>query len=214
MDRASYWERMYTLREPDDVGWYEEVPRVSMRRVGAAIAAGAESVIDIGGGASKLVDLLLDLGVPRVAVLDISASGLEVAKRRLGPRARDVEWIVADVTRVDDVGRFDVWHDRAVFHFLTDAADRARYVRLAERTLAPGGIAVMATFAPDGPERCSGLPVCRYAPEDLADQCGPGFLLVDSERYVHTTPRGVEQPFAYSTFRRLSPDRELDAASR
>lgn len=209
----AHWERIYTTRAPDEVGWYEPVPGVSLRRVGDAIEAGARSVIDIGGGASSLVDRLLDLGVPRIAVLDISSAGMEVARERLGERAGRVEWIVGDVTALEDVGRFDVWHDRAVFHFLTDPADRARYVSLAERTVNPGGVAVMATFAPDGPERCSGLPVCRYGPDQLAEQCGPGFELLDSERYVHTTPRGVEQRFVYATFRRRAQDGGLARAS-
>ena len=165
---------------------------------------GAESVIDIGGGASSLVDELLDLGVKRVAVLDISEAGLAVSKRRLGSRARLVEWIVGDVTTVEAVGRFDVWHDRAVFHFLIDEEDRRRYVRLAERTIQPGGTAVMATFAWDGPERCSGLEVRRYDAGQLAEQCGSGFELTQSERYVHTTPSGSHQNFLFATFHRIA----------
>ncbi|MEX2457505.1 MAG: class I SAM-dependent methyltransferase [Actinomycetota bacterium] len=213
MDRTEHWETLYTTRDDTRVGWFEPVPTVSLRRIREAVEAGARSLIDVGGGSSRLVDHVLELGLDRVAVLDVAEHGLEIARKRLGERGRAVEWIVADVTEVDDVGRFDIWHDRAVFHFLTSDEERARYVALAERTVRPGGFAVMATFAADGPEQCSGLPVCRYDPAELARQCGPNFELLDSERYVHTTPRGVEQRFAYSTFRRLAPDRELVGAS-
>ena len=127
---------------------------------------------------------------------------MAVSKRRLGRRARFVEWILGDVTTVEDIGQFDVWHDRAVFHFLITDADRRHYVRLAERSLSPGGTAVMATFASDGPDRCSGLEVRRYDPGRLAEQCGPCFELVQSGRHVHVTPRSDRQAFLYATFRR------------
>ena len=163
---------------------------------------GARSVIDVGGGASFLVDHLLDLGLHRVAVLDISEAGLDVAKERLGERASEVEWIVGDVTELEDVGVFDVWHDRAVFHFLLDPDARHRYVALTERAVGPGGAAVIATFALDGPERCSGLPVHRFGPAELAQECGPSWHLTHTERHLHTTPGGVEQRFIYATFKR------------
>jgi 2-polyprenyl-3-methyl-5-hydroxy-6-metoxy-1,4-benzoquinol methylase len=180
---------------------------VSLRKLKEAMRHGARSLIDVGGGASTLVDYLVDLGLSRLAVLDISQRGLEVAKERLGNRADGVQWIVADVTKATGLGRFDVWHDRAVFHFLTDPADRARYVGLCERTVTPGGVAVVATFALDGPEMCSGLPVHRYDASGLADECGPKFDLLDSERHVHLTPKGVAQPFVYASFRRTADDR-------
>jgi len=195
-------QRLYTTRDPTRVGWYEPVPEMSRRHVLAAIAAGARSVIDVGGGASSLVDHLLDEGVERVAVVDIAEAGIDVARGRLGRRASQVGWIVGDVTELDDVGRFDVWHDRAVFHFLVDPSARERYVGLSKRTVAPGGVAIMATFASDGPERCSGLPVQRYDPDGLARECGPGWRLAASERHVHNTPGGVEQRYLYCTFDR------------
>jgi SAM-dependent methyltransferase len=209
MAEASYWDDIYKSRAPDDVGWYEPDPVLSRTLVGELISAGATSVIDVGGGASSLVDYLLGSGVKRITVLDVSGAGLEIAKRRLGERANLVEWIVGDVTAADDVGQFDVWHDRAVFHFLTEDASRRRYVRLAERTVRPGGTAVMATFASDGPERCSGLAVRRYGARQLASECGPGFELAASERHVHTTPRGVPQNFLYSVFHRVPTDTQL-----
>jgi 2-polyprenyl-3-methyl-5-hydroxy-6-metoxy-1,4-benzoquinol methylase len=202
MDGRERWERIYASRSPDEVSWYEPVPAISRTLIAEAVAKGAESVIDIGGGASSLVDHVLDLGVERVAVLDISESALGMSKRRLGSRASSVEWIVGDVTVLDDLGRFDVWHDRAVFHFLTDEEDRRHYVRLAERTVRPDGTAVMATFASDGPERCSGLEVRRYDSAQLAAQCGAGFELSQTQRHVHMTPGSVRQNFLYATFRR------------
>ena len=201
--KPEHWEHIYVSRSPDDVSWYERVPITSLKFVVEALEDGAESVIDVGGGASRLVDHLLDLGLKRVSVLDISGSGLAISKRRLGGRAEQVDWIVGDVTKIADLGRFDVWHDRAVFHFLTGEEDRRRYVRLAERTLGPGGTAIMATFASDGPERCSGLDVRRYEVAELVEQCGRGFELVASERQQHVTPAGVAQSFLYATFHRV-----------
>lgn len=203
MSQRGHWEEIYTSRSPAEVSWYEPVPFMSRKLVVEALEEGAESVIDIGGGASSLVDELLDLGVKRVAVLDISEAGLAVSKRRLGDRAHLVEWILGDVTSIEGVGRFDVWHDRAVFHFLTDDEDRHHYVRLAEQTLKLGGTAIMAPFAWDGPERCSGLEVHRYDAGQLAEQCGLGFQLTHSERYVHTTPSGAHQNFLFATFHRV-----------
>ena len=195
-------QNVYLTRPTDDVGWYEPDPVMSRRSVVEAVRAGAQSVIDVGGGASSLVDHLLDLDLQRIAVLDVAEAGMDVSRRRLGDRAKRVEWIVGDVTTLSDVGRFDVWHDRAVFHFLVEPEDRAAYVRLAERTLGPGGTLFIATFAPDGPGRCSGLPVCRYDGDLLAQALGPGFRVAATERYTHTTPRGVDQRFVYATFTR------------
>jgi len=203
MGPRDHWQRIYTTRAPTQVGWYEPDPATSRRLVLDAVAAGAESVIDVGGGASLLVDHLLDHGVERVAVVDISEAGVDTARQRLGRRASRVEWIVGDVTTLEHLGRFDVWHDRAVFHFLLDRDARRRYVRSSEQTVGPGGRAIMATFAPEGPERCSGLPVLRYDADELARECGSGWRLTGSEPQVHTTPAGVEQRFVYATFARV-----------
>lgn len=207
MDSAGHWANIYSTRSPADVSWYEPTPVVSLGRVREAIANGARSLIDVGGGASTLVDHLVGLDLARLVVLDVSERALEIAKARLGRAAGRVEWVVADITGVGDLGSFDLWHDRAVLHFLTDRADCDRYVSLCERTVTPGGVAVVAAFAPDGPETCSGLPVRRYDASGLADRCGPRFELIDSRRYVHTTPTGVRQPFVYASFRRLAEDR-------
>jgi SAM-dependent methyltransferase len=204
MDRTEHWDRIYERRSPGEVSWYERTPTISMRRVRQAVAGGARSLLDVGGGASTLVDEVLELGLHRIAVLDVSKRALDTSRERLGLRADRVEWIVGDVTAIDDVGMFDIWHDRAVFHFLTDPFDQERYVSLCERTVAPAGIAIVATFAPEGPEMCSGLTVQRYDTSALAERCGPRFELLDSERYVHLTPHGVEQRFLYASFRRAS----------
>lgn len=200
---ADHWQSVYLTRAPDEVGWYEPDPVVSRRLVAEAFERGARSVIDVGGGASALVDHMLDIGIRHIAVIDVAEAGLAIAKLRLGDRAAGVEWIVGDITAVTDLGQFDVWHDRAVFHFLTDAGERDRYVRLAADTIRPGGTAYVATFAPDGPERCSGLPVCRYDEDEIARAFGAPFRLVGSERHTHTTPRGESQQFSYVTLARV-----------
>lgn len=204
MGTGEHWQHTYLTRDATRVGWYESAPEASMRLVMAAVAGGARSVIDVGGGAASLVDHLLDEGLDRLAVLDISSAGIDIARARLGRRAAEVEWIVGDVTTLDGLGRFGVWHDRAVFHFLLEPVARARYVAQSERTVEPGGAAVMATFGPDGPERCSGLPVHRYDPTELARACGPSWQLRESERHTHITPGGIEQRYVYCTFERVS----------
>lgn len=200
---ASAWDWIYATREMTGVGWYEPDPFNSRELVEAAIARGGRSIIDVGGGASWLVDHLLELDLERIAVLDISEAALALAGHRLGDRAGRIEWIVGDASDLDQVGTFDIWHDRAAFHFLLEPAARRRYADLARRTVPDGGTVMVATFADDGPERCSGMPVQRYDPEALAAELGDGFQLVDSRRYLHHTPTGFPQQFQYSTFRRV-----------
>ena len=204
MSTSEHWQRIYTKRPATEVGWYEPDPAISRRLVSTAVTEGATSVIDVGGGASYLVDYLLEGGIERIAVLDISEAALDIARERLGHRAEGVEWLVGDVTAIPEVGTFDVWHDRAVFHFLLESEDRRRYIELAERSVAPGGSAIVATFSHDGPEKCSGLPVHRWEPSELADELGPGWQLLTSERHAHTTPGGKDQAYVYCHFRRLA----------
>lgn len=203
---SNQWDWIYATRDLNAVGWYEADPSTSRELVAAAVTRGARSVIDVGGGGSRLADHLVDLGLDKVAVLDISAAGLAVAKHRLGARAGSIEWIVGDLAEIPDVGTFDVWHDRAAFHFLLDDASRRNYARLAARTVAIGGVAIIATFAENGPERCSGLPVRRYEPAALALELGEGFRLAESRRYLHHTPAGVPQAFQYSILERVDAD--------
>jgi len=187
-DRKEHWERVYSTKGGTGVSWYQREPHLSLEFIRAVAPTTGGRVIDIGGGASVLVDRLLDLAFEKIAVLDISETALGEARARLGMRAGRVEWIVADVTEAQDVGRFDVWHDRAVFHFLTEAADRRKYSELARRTVPEGGHLIVATFAEDGPPNCSGLNVCRYNADSLGCAIGPGFRLVRAAREVHTTP--------------------------
>ena len=159
-------------------------------------------MIDIGGGDSRLADHLLARGLTCLTVLDVSPVALARAKVRLGPQARIVNWLEADVTSTWHVDPVDIWHDRAIFHFLTNAADRARYVDRLRDTVKPAGGAIIASFASDGPTRCSGLPVMRYSPESLAAELGPGFAMVEAVHEEHQTPGGIRQSFCYARFHR------------
>lgn len=203
MDRKSHWEQIYGSREPTDVSWYQ--PRL-LRSLELVLACGLSldaRIIDVGGGAATLVDDLLTLGFHRLTVLDISGAAIARARERLGARAEAVQWIEADVTHATlPAAAFDLWHDRAVFHFLTDAADRLRYRERLATALAPGGHAVIATFGPQGPERCSGLEIVRYDVPALAEALGDAFVPVESRTETHYTPAGKPQQFVYGVFRR------------
>jgi SAM-dependent methyltransferase len=202
MDRKSHWERVYAARSPAEVSWFQAHPALSLELIEEAAPHRDARILDVGGGASVLVDCLLEAGYRRLAVLDISAAALQHARARLGVRAEAVEWHEADVTAFSPPHTFDLWHDRAVFHFLTERADRARYVAALTRALSPGGHIVIATFAPDGPPQCSGLDVVRYEPAALAAELGPGFALCTSRSEIHLTPAGNTQHFHYCLFRR------------
>jgi SAM-dependent methyltransferase len=202
MSRQAHWENIYAIKTGAQVSWTQADPRISLSLIREVAPSGR--VIDVGGGTSLLCDRLLEAGYS-VSVLDISATALERARARLGPRAENVRWIVADVTGNPDLGTYDLWHDRAVFHFLTEPADRAAYVSLLERSLEIGGHAIIATFAPDGPEKCSGLPVQRYDGPAVAAALGATFELIKSVPEIHLTPMGKGQSFQYSLLRRVTP---------
>jgi SAM-dependent methyltransferase len=202
--RQAHWEGVYTKKGENEVSWFQENPAPSLELIAHVGATPASAIIDVGGGASRLVDHLVDRGFEDVTVLDLSEAALEAAKSRLGGRAARVHWIVADATVWEPPRGYDVWHDRAAFHFLTDDCDRAAYVARLERALKVGGCAIIATFALDGPERCSGLPVMRYDPASLGQTLGRTFELVDARRHVHATPWGTEQSFQFSLFRHCS----------
>ena len=201
-DLKTHWEHVYSTKAETGVSWYQDKPHLSLELIGAVAPAEGGRIIDVGGGASVLVDRLLDLPFGQIAVLDISETALAKARARLGARAERVRWVVADVTEGPELGTFDVWHDRAVFHFLTDPADRRSYVELARKTVPEGGHLVIATFADDGPKQCSNLDVCRYNARSVASELGEGFSLVREARETHTTPWGSTQPFFYGVFRR------------
>lgn len=204
MEPKAHWEHVYATKLPDSVSWFQQHADRSLRLIRQTGIPSSAAVIDVGGGASTLVDDLLDDGYSSITVLDLSAAALAAAKQRLGPRADRVTWIEADITAASlPVHAFDVWHDRAVFHFLTEPAQRAAYLRTLLGALKPGGHVVIATFAEDGPTRCSGLPVVRYSADQLHAELGPEFELLAQEREQHRTPSGSMQNFVYCCLRKL-----------
>lgn len=200
MDTRQHWEDVYSERREDQVSWFQERPEQSLELINASVPR-SSSLIDVGGGTSRLVDRLLDAGYEDITVLDIAESALAQAKRRLGAASAKVSWTLADITRWMPERRYDLWHDRAVFHFLTEPGERAAYVRAMQAALKRDGISIIGTFAPDGPERCSGLPVVRYSPESLAAELGRAFTLLDWRLKAHATPSGAVQHFQFSRFR-------------
>ncbi|MBX6315300.1 MAG: class I SAM-dependent methyltransferase [Isosphaeraceae bacterium] len=205
MDRKAHWEQVYEAKDPTEVSWYQPHLRISLDMIERTGVGRGGAIIDVGGGTSSLVDDLLPSGYEHVTVLDISEKALVEARARLGARAEDVTWIEGDMTRVALPGRaYDLWHDRAVFHFLIDAADRWAYVEAMRRTLKSGGHVIIATFGPAGPTRCSGLPVDRYGPDDLARPFGEDFRLLEARSEAHRTPAGRVQQFTYAHFQEMS----------
>lgn len=199
----SHWEHVYETKAPDAVSWYAPHLGESLSYIQRTGVPPTASIIDIGGGESTLVDDLLDAGYTGVTVLDISEKALDVCRSRLGARSDAATWLAADVLDHPFAAQsVDVWHDRAVFHFLTDELQRLRYVEQVVRTLRPGGYAIVGTFGPQGPEQCSGLPVARYSSDGLHDEFGPRFRLLDHSMSLHTTPWGSTQQFVYCYCRR------------
>jgi SAM-dependent methyltransferase len=202
VSRQNHWEGVYTTKDENQVSWFQETPAPSLELIELVGAMRNSAVIDIGGGASRLADCLVSRGYEDVTVLDLSAAALASAQSRMAARAKQVTWIAADVTAWEPSRSYDVWHDRAAFHFLDQANDQTAYVAGLRRALRPGGHAIIGTFAPDGPERCSGLIVSRYDAGSLAAKLGRGFELIDARRHEHITPWGAVQNFQFSTFRR------------
>lgn len=196
MDRKQHWDQIYSSKSPDSVSWFQGHAEQSLQLIHRTGLGKEAAIIDVGGGAAILVDELVREGYRDLTVLDLSAAALAVAKLRLETDA--VHWLEGDITRVElPVKRFDIWHDRAVFHFLTDSSDRIAYVEQVMRAVRPGGHVIIATFAEDGPEKCSGLPVMRYRPESLHAEFGDAFLLLDYTNEAHHTPSGKVQQFVY-----------------
>ncbi|MEN8170151.1 MAG: class I SAM-dependent methyltransferase [Pseudomonadota bacterium] len=203
-ERQRHWEQVYQSKESTEVSWYQEYPGQSVQMIEKAVSSPDDAIIDVGGGASVLVDSLLQKGYSRPAVLDISAAALKCAQQRLCEQANKVEWFASDVTAFEPPHRFLLWHDRAVFHFLTDNADREKYLAVLRKALEPNAHLVIATFAEDGPEMCSGLPVERYDSEKIVQTLGGEFELLEKHTETHTTPAGGEQKFNYFLFRYCS----------
>lgn len=204
IDRQQHWNTVYTTKGEKDVSWFESLPDESLRMLEAAGMNSETCVIDVGGGDSRLVDQLAARGMDCIAVLDVSGAALQRAQSRLGPRAAVLTWLEVDVTADWSLKPMDIWHDRAVFHFLVTPDERERYVEQLRRTLKRNGSAILATFALNGPEKCSGLPVARYSPELLSQELGAGFELVESRSQTHHTPWGSAQAFQYSRFVKAS----------
>jgi ubiquinone/menaquinone biosynthesis C-methylase UbiE len=198
MEIKTHWEHIYETKGSTRVSWYQEHAQLSLQFIKSTGIQKTDHIIDIGGGASNLVDDLIAGGFQHISILDVSGTALQLARQRLGARAAEVNWIEADITQMGFPEQaYDLWHDRAVFHFLTQAEQRRRYVDTVRHTVRTGGHVIVATFAPDGPERCSGLEVVRYSPESLHDEFGEAFELKESTRETHHTPFGTEQKFIY-----------------
>ena len=198
MGDKAHWEKIYTSKAPDQVSWYQVHPQLSLDLIQRTGVDKAAQIIDVGGGASTLVDHLLANGFEHISVLDISSTALDITTARLGPQANDVNWIYADITQAKlPPAQYDVWHDRAVFHFLTDPEDRRKYAEVAAHAIKPGGHVIIASFATDGPMQCSGLDVMRYSPYALHEEFGEDFELIESRDETHNTPFGTQQKFVY-----------------
>ena len=198
MDPKAHWEKVYTRKAPDQVSWYRPHLETSLALIERAAASTSASIIDVGGGESTLVDDLLARDYHNLTVLDISQTAIDVTKQRLRTAAQRVRWLTGDVTKMKLEPRaFDVWHDRAVFHFLTSTKERRAYVENVARSVRTGGHVIVGTFGPEGPEKCSGLDVVRYDANSLHDQFGGTFRLVESSKELHQTPSGTTQQFLY-----------------
>jgi 2-polyprenyl-3-methyl-5-hydroxy-6-metoxy-1,4-benzoquinol methylase len=202
LERQVHWENVYTTKDEKAVSWFERTPMISLDLIRATGADNGTSIIDIGGGAARLVDALVEEDFEAVTVLDLSKKALATTQARLGARGAKVRWVVADVTTWEPSETYDVWHDRAAFHFLTEPEDRAAYAARVSTAVRPGGHVIIGTFAPDGPERCSGLPVARHHAASLGEMLGGGYALMESRRHDHQTPMGARQRFQFSRFRR------------
>ncbi len=201
--RAQHWDAAYETRGATGVSWFQPAATVSVELIERLGTPTDASVIDVGGGASRLVDVLLQQGFEDLSVLDLSKSALEAVRDRLGP-TNPVALLHEDLLEWNPERCFDLWHDRALFHFLVDGSDRENYLRKLRSALRPGGAVVVATFAPGGPGYCSGLPVTRYSPDNLANLLGCDFAVVAQVREEHVTPAGTAQPFTWVAARRVA----------
>jgi 2-polyprenyl-3-methyl-5-hydroxy-6-metoxy-1,4-benzoquinol methylase len=198
VDAKLHWEKVYTTKAPDAVSWYRPHLETSLALIERAAVARTASIIDVGGGESTLVDDLLLRGYQNITILDISQIAIDVTKQRLGSAAEQVRWLVGDITEIElEKGAYDVWHDRAVFHFLIAPEHRIAYVRQVASSVKPGGHVIVSTFGPDGPTKCSGLEVMRYDAGSLHSEFGARFRLVESSQELHHTPFGTTQQFLY-----------------
>src|ERR1700687_1166036 len=198
VDAKTHWEKVYATKAPEAVSWYRPHLETSLALIERAAAGYSASLIDVGGGESTLVDDLVARGYENITVVDVSQTAIDVTKKRLGSAAQQIHWFVADITEAQlEPGAYDVWHDRAVFHFLTAVGSRVAYVRNVAHAVRPGGHVIVSTFGPEGPDKCSGLDVVRYDAESLHEQFGVRFRLLGSSKELHRTPSGTAQQFLY-----------------
>jgi len=202
MSRKSHWDTVYEGKADNEVSWYQSKPELSLKLIADSGVSRSDSIIDVGGGASMLVDYLVQDGFENITVLDISGAALRVAEKRLGENAKSVDWIEADITQFQCAQTFDLWHDRAVFHFLTQASDRKKYIDLLHKVMKPGGHVIIAAFAIGGPDKCSGLDIVQYDAAKLSRELGETFILVEQEDEMHITPGGKRQAFGYYRFKK------------
>ena len=200
MSRKEHWENIYANKQMNEVSWFQQEPTTSLALIQKNTESKDDAIIDIGGGDGFLVDNLLELGYANITVLDISANAINKAKERLGINADKVKWIVSDITEFIPVEKYDIWHDRAVFHFLTQQKDIECYKLLVDENISDNGHFILATFADDGPEKCSGLEVCKYSEKDMEDSFSTTFKVKESFKYKHLTPFGTIQNFIFSVF--------------
>jgi 2-polyprenyl-3-methyl-5-hydroxy-6-metoxy-1,4-benzoquinol methylase len=201
LDRKKHWETVYETKKPDQVSWSQEIPKTSLEFIHSFGLEKTAKIIDIGGGDSKLVDYLLDEGFENVTVLDISAKSLEKARNRLGEKANKVNWIVSDITEFEPNMTFDVWHDRATFHFLTTPEQKKKYIKTVRKSIS--GFLTIGTFSQNGPERCSGLEIKQYSEEELTSELKDGFDNIKCVTEDHLTPFDTTQNFLFCSFKRL-----------
>jgi len=200
MHRSEHWDAIYA-RGDEGLSWFQAEPVTSLQLVRRFASSPGDAIVDVGGGTSRLVDRLLESGFRDLTVVDIAESAISRARQRLGDASQSVRWILGDITALHDIGTFHLWHDRALFHFLVDPSERLSYLALLKRSVLPGGHALIATFAPDGPDTCSGLPVDRYDARALAEELNEPFELVLEQQEEHITASGARQPFTWAVFR-------------
>ncbi len=200
MNRKRHWENIYIEKSTLKVSWYQKEPLLSLELISNSILDKNTAIIDVGGGTSSLVDLMLYEGYSNITVLDISSAALGIAKHRLGKRSNSVKWIEVDITEFNPPYKYDLWHDRAVFHFLTDISDQDKYIGVLKKAVKKGGYLIIAAFAVDGPNKCSGLDIVQYDSKKISDKLGPQFRLLEHLPELHITPFNIEQKFYYFRF--------------
>ncbi|NNE29747.1 MAG: class I SAM-dependent methyltransferase [Saprospiraceae bacterium] len=202
-DRKAHWENIYETRPLDTVSWYQPKPETSLRYFKALATRKDARILDVGGGDSFLVDHLLDEGYSDITILDISEKGIERAKARLGDRAEKITWINSDITNFEPEGQYDLWHDRAAFHFLNSEEEIQKYLEIASKAIRPGGNLVLGTFSTEGPTKCSGIEIRQYSPGSMIELFGKNFFNVGYQTIDHKTPKGGLQNFVFCSFQRL-----------